>query len=192
MSDGGEDQGAEEAFMGQKTSKNRPNQLWKEPSRASGSTFKRKRGDLGATGGGLLRLWGAVYIIARHAPGLPVRLRPQPDGMRRGARHVKRRALLVVVLLPVQPVVPRNPSACEVRQTGEGGGWEISPKAARETCLGASVVLRSSSNMDPKRAQESPRERAKTARKSCHVSPFSTCKGSRFDEDRNRGRCGCY
>ena len=42
VSDGGEDQGAEEeALMGQKKAKNHHCQFWKEPSRASGSSFQR-------------------------------------------------------------------------------------------------------------------------------------------------------
>ena len=41
-SDGGEDQGAEEVtVMGQKKAKKSSRQFWKEPSRASGSSFQR-------------------------------------------------------------------------------------------------------------------------------------------------------
>jgi len=42
VSDGGEDQGAEEAFMGQEEEgEESSRQFWKEPSRASGSSFQR-------------------------------------------------------------------------------------------------------------------------------------------------------
>jgi len=41
VSDGGEDHGAEEAFMGQKKEES-SRQFWKEPSRASGSSFSAR------------------------------------------------------------------------------------------------------------------------------------------------------
>ena len=43
VSDGGEDQGAEEAFMGEKKEES-SRQFWKEPSRASGSSFSARPG----------------------------------------------------------------------------------------------------------------------------------------------------
>ena len=87
MSDGGEDQGAEEAFMCQKKEES-SRQFWKEPSRASGSSFSAR---------GLDEARRAVRGIAYRHGSLDVRVLREHGG----------EAALVPRARPLPRVVPR-------------------------------------------------------------------------------------